>query len=187
MGLPQEIGKEITLKHTRINQEPYSAPAHDTHRNHLQQNISQLQTDMQSLKRAINPPHTQYAAPLDTNPAAFKQQLSKMTAEIRNLQQMTRPNTYPASPGNYRRFQTTDGLVICRQCNQVGHFARACPGNLPPARAPTHYQNHQHKYFPPGPSQHSRPSYTPNRFSNHYSQQPSYRSHTYQLKDFLLK
>ena len=154
MGLLQEIGKEISLKHTGIKQEPYSAPAHDTHTNHLQQNTSQLQRDIQSLKRAINPPHTQYAAPLDTNPAAFQQQLSKMKAEIRLLQQMTRPNTYPASPGNYRRFQTTDGLVICRRCNQVGHFARACPGNLPPPRAPTPYQNHRQNYVPPGPYHH---------------------------------
>ena len=91
---------------------------------------------------------------------------------------MKRPNGYPTPPGNYRSFWTTDGLVICRQCNQVGHFARPCPGNLPPPRAPTHYQNHWHNYVPPAPSQYSRPSYPSNRPYNQYSQCPSYRSHT---------
>ena len=68
---------------------------------------------MQSLKGAINTPHTQYAAPLDTNPVTLQQQLSKMKEDIKHLQQMTHPNTYPASPANYRSFRTTDGLVIC--------------------------------------------------------------------------
>ena len=93
---------------------------------------------------------------------------------------MTRPNAYPASPGNYRNFRTTDGLVIFRRCNQVGHFARACPENLPPSRALTHYQNHWRNYVPPGPSQDPQPSYTPNCPSNQYSQHPSYRSHVNQ-------
>ena len=93
---------------------------------------------------------------------------------------MTGPNTYPASLGNYRNFETADGLVICRRCNQVGHFTRTCPGNLPPPKTPTHYQNHQRNYAPPGPSQHPRPSYTPNRPSSQYSQCPSYRSHVNQ-------
>ena len=137
-----EIRKEVSLKHTGIKQEPYSAPVHNTNTNYLQQNIFQLQTDIQSLKDAINTPHTQYAAPLYTNPVAPQQQLSKMKENIKHLQQMKCPNFYPTSPGNYRSFRTTDGLVICRRCNQVGHFARVCPGNLPPPRAPTHYQNH---------------------------------------------
>ena len=139
----------------------------------LPHDITQLQTDIQSLKAAINTPHTQYTAPLDTSPVALQQQLSKMKEDIKHLQQMTRPNTYPASPGNYRNFRTTDGLMICRRCNQVGHFARACPGNLPPPRALTHYQNHRRNYVPPDPSQHSRPVYTPNRPSNQYPQCPS--------------
>ena len=42
MGLLQEIGKEVSLKHTGIKQELYSAPVHNTHTNHLQQNFSQL-------------------------------------------------------------------------------------------------------------------------------------------------
>ena len=100
-----------------------------------------------------------------------------MKEDIKHLQQMTHPNTYPTSPGNYRNFRTSDGLVICRRCNQVWHFARACSKNVPPPRAPTHYQNHQHNYVPPGPSQHPWPSYTPNRLSNQYSPRPSYRSH----------
>ena len=91
---------------------------------------------------------------------------------------MKHPNAYPTPPGNYRSFWTTDGLVICRECNQVGHFARPCPGNLPPPRAPTHYQNHWHNYVPPTPTQYSRPSYPSNRPYNQYSQCPSYRSHT---------
>ena len=77
MDLPQEIHKEVSLKHAGIKQELYSAPVHNNHTNHLQQNISQPQTDIQSLKDAINTPHTQYAAPLDTNPVTLQQQLSK--------------------------------------------------------------------------------------------------------------
>ena len=142
MDLLQEICKEVSLKHTGIKQEPYSAPVNHTHTNYLQHNISQLQTDIQSLKGAINTPHTQYAAPLDTNPVTLQQQLSKMKEDIKHLQQIKRPNVYPTLPGNYRSFRTTDGLVICRRCNQVGHFAHACPGNLPPPRAPTCFQNH---------------------------------------------
>ena len=64
---------------------------------------------------------------------------------------MARPNTYPASPGNYRNFWTADGLVICRRCNQVGHFRRACQGNPPPPRAPKHYQNHDATMSLPAP------------------------------------
>ena len=177
LDLLQEIRNEVRLKHTVIKQEPYSAPIHDAHVNQLQHEITQLQTDIQSLKEAINIPHTQYAAPLDTSPAALQQQLSKMKEDIKHLQQMTHPNTYPTSPGNCRNFRTSDGLVICRRCNQVWHFARACSKIVPPPRAPTHYQNHQHNYVPPGPSQHPWPSYTPNRLSNQYSPRPSYRSH----------
>ena len=46
MDLLQEIRKEVSLKHTGIKQEPYSAPVQDNNTNHLQQNISQLQTDI---------------------------------------------------------------------------------------------------------------------------------------------
>ena len=46
MGLLQEIRKEVSLKHTRIKQEPYSAPVQNTHANHLQQDISQIKTDI---------------------------------------------------------------------------------------------------------------------------------------------
>ena len=42
MDLLQEIRKEVSLKHTGINQEPYSALIQDTHANHLQQDISQF-------------------------------------------------------------------------------------------------------------------------------------------------
>ena len=101
-----------------------------------------------------------------------------MKEDIKHLQQMKRPNVYPTPPGNYRSFWTTESLVICRQCKQVGHFARACPGNLPPTRAPIRYQNHQHNYVSPAPSQNPQQSYTPKRPSNQYSQHPSYRSHT---------
>ena len=141
MDLLQEIRKEVSLKHTGIKQEPYSAPVHDTHVNQLQHDISQLQTEMQTLKESMNTPRNQYAAPLATNPVAFQQQLSKMKAEIRHLQQMKCPNTYPVPPGNYRSFRTTDGSIICRLCNRVGNFARACKANLTHPRAPTRYQN----------------------------------------------
>ena len=142
MDLLQEIRREVSLKHIGIKQEPYSALVYDTHVNQLQHGISQLQTDIQSLKEAINTRHTQYAASLDTSPVDLQQELSKMKEDIKHLQQMTRPNTYPASPGNYRNFRTADGLVICRRCNQAGHFGHACPGNIPPPRTPTYYQNH---------------------------------------------
>ena len=42
-----------------------------------------------------------------------------MKEDIKHLQQMTCPNAYPVSPGNYRNFRATDGLVICQHCNQV--------------------------------------------------------------------
>ena len=113
MDLLQEIRREVSLKHIGIKQEPYSALVYDTHVNQLQHGISQLQTDIQSLKEAINTRHTQYAASLDTSPVDLQQELSKMKEDIKHLQQTTRPNTYPASPGNYRNFRTTDGLVIC--------------------------------------------------------------------------
>ena len=35
MDLLQEINKEVSLKHTGIKQEPYSAPVQDTHANHI--------------------------------------------------------------------------------------------------------------------------------------------------------
>ena len=61
----------------------------------------------------MNTSHPQYAAPLDTNPVALQQQLSKMKEDIKQLQQTKRPNAYPTPPGNYRSFRTTEGLVIC--------------------------------------------------------------------------
>ena len=176
--LLQEIHEEVSLKHTGTKQEPYSAPVQNTHTKYFQQNISQLQTDIQNLKDAINTPHTQYAAPLNTNPVSLQQQLSKMKEDIKHLQHMKRPNVYPTPPGNYRRFRTIDGLVICCLCNQVGCFAPVCPENLPPPRAPTQYQNQWHKYVPPTSSQYPRAWYLSNRPSNIYSQHPSYRSHT---------
>ena len=92
MNLLQEIHKEVSLKHTRIKQEPYSAPVQDTHVNHLQQDISQIKTDIQILKESMNITHHQYAAPLHTNPATFQQHLSKMKEDIRYLQQTKRSN-----------------------------------------------------------------------------------------------
>ena len=62
MDLLQEICKEVSLKHTGIKQEPYSAPVPDTHTNQLQQDISQLQTDMQIPKESMNKLRHQYAA-----------------------------------------------------------------------------------------------------------------------------
>ena len=87
MDLLQEICKEVSLKPTGIKHELYSAPLQDTHTNHLQQDISQLQTDMQTLKELVNTPHTHYATPLDPNPITLQQWLSKMKEDIKQLQQ----------------------------------------------------------------------------------------------------
>ena len=84
MDLLHEIHKEVSLKHTGIKHELYSAPIQDTHTNHLQQDIFQLQTNMQTLKEWVNTLHTQYAAPLDTNPVALQQQLFKMKEASNN-------------------------------------------------------------------------------------------------------
>ena len=101
MDLLQEIREEVCIKHAGMKQEPYSATVQDTPANQLQQDISQLQTDMQTLKESMNAPQNQYADSLDTNTDALQQQLSKIKAEIKHLQQMKYRNTYPASPENY--------------------------------------------------------------------------------------
>ena len=179
MDLLQEICKEVSLKHTGIKQEPYSAPVQDTHANHRQQDISQIQTDIKILKESINTPHPQYAVPLDTDPVTLQQQLSKMKEDIKHLQQTKCPNVYSTPTGNYRSFRITDdsdSLVICRQCNHVEHFASACLANLPPPRAPTRYQNYRHNYIP-STSQHQRLSYTPNQHSQRTSYRPNANRH----------
>ena len=114
MDLLQEIHKEHSLKHTGIKQEPYSALIQDIHANHIQQEISQIKTDIQLLQESMNTPHHQYVAPLQTNPVTLQQQLSKMKEDIKHLQQTKCLNVYPIPPGNYRSFWTADGLVICR-------------------------------------------------------------------------
>ena len=156
MDLLQEILKELILKHTGIKQEPYSAPIQDTHANRIPQEISQIKTDVQLLKESMNTPHDQYAAFSHTNSVTFQQQLSNMKNDIKYLQETKRYNVYPTHLGNYRSFRTTDGFVICRRCNQVWHFARACPVNLQPPRALTRYQNYRHNNTPPATSQHPR-------------------------------
>ena len=172
MDLLQEIRNEVSFKRTGIKQELYSAPVQDTRANQLQQDISQLQADMQILKESMTTPQHQYVAPLDTNPATLQQQLSKMKPEIRHLKHMKRRNAYPTIPGNYRNFGTTDGLVICRRCNRVGHFARACKTNLTPTNIPTHYQSHRSSYVPHDTSQCLQPLYIP----NHSSQRALYKT-----------
>ena len=149
MDLLQEIRKELSLKHTGIKEEPYSVPIQDTHANHIHQKISQIKMDKQFFKKSMNTPHHQYAAPLHTNPVTFQQQLSKMKKDIKHLQQTKRPNVYPIPPGNHRSFRSADGLVICQWCNQVVHFARTCPANLPTPRTPTRYQNTDATIHPP--------------------------------------
>ena len=56
MDLLQEIPKEVSLKQTGIKQEPYSTPVQDTHANQHQHDISQLETDMQTLRESMNTP-----------------------------------------------------------------------------------------------------------------------------------
>ena len=56
MDLLQETHKEVSLKHTGIKQEPYSAAVQDTYINHLQQDIFQIQTDIQIVKESITHP-----------------------------------------------------------------------------------------------------------------------------------
>ena len=87
-------------------------PIQDTLANQLHQDISQLQTDVQILKESMTTPQHQHATPLDTNPVALQQQLSKMKAEIRHLQQMKR--LIPA-PLFLVIVEATDGLVNCRR------------------------------------------------------------------------
>ena len=99
-----------------------------------------------------------------------------MKKDIKHLHQIKCPNVCPTHPGNYRSFWTADGLVICRRCKQVGHFAHACSANLPPPRTPTRYQNYRHKYMPPATSQPTRPSHTPNLPPTPHFHRPSYRS-----------
>ena len=54
MDLLQEVRTEVILKQTGIKQEPYSTPVQNTHANQRQHDISQLQTDMQTLKESMN-------------------------------------------------------------------------------------------------------------------------------------
>ena len=133
--------------------------------------------DIRTLKESVNTPHTQYAALLDTNPVALQQQLSKMKEDIKQLQQTKCSNAYPTPPGNCRSFCTTDGLVICRRCHQVGHFARILHSAA--SQSP-------HALSEPStqlcPSCHL-PTFSPIVWSqppppNQYSQRPSYRPHT---------
>ena len=65
--LLQDIRKDVSLKHTGIKQEPYSAPVQDTDNAQRQQSISKLQTDMQFLKESITTPQNQYVTPLCTS------------------------------------------------------------------------------------------------------------------------
>ena len=55
-----------------------------------------------------------------------------MKEDIKQLQQTKHPNAYPTPPGNYRSFRTTNGLVICRRCHQVGHM----PGKPAASKSP---------------------------------------------------
>ena len=138
----------------------------------MQQNISQVQTDIQFLKDAMTALHNQYAAPLDTNPVALQQNLSKMKAEIKQVQQTRHPNSYPNNPGASRRFRPTDGQIICRCCNNVGDFARSCKTNLAPAKTNIRfphaqsyagsYENQRPSHVNHGISQYPQPQYVPN-------------------------
>ena len=82
------------------------------------------------LKESITTPQNQYAAPSDSISVALQQQLSKTRAEIKQLQQAKRHNSYPKTPETSRSFRTTDGQIICRRCNRVSHFARLCRANV---------------------------------------------------------
>ena len=62
MEFLQEIGKEVSQKHTDIKEEPYSALVQDTHSTELHQNISQPETNMLFLKESIIVRQNQYTA-----------------------------------------------------------------------------------------------------------------------------
>ena len=108
---------------------------------------------------------------LNTNPVTLQLQLSKNKTEIRHLQQIKCLNAY-STRGNYRNFRTPDGLVICRRCNHVGHFARAWKENLTSPKAPPHYQNLQSSYV----SQDTLPYPQPLHIPNHNSQCAPYQT-----------
>ena len=59
------------------------------------------------LKESITTPQNQYAAPSDSISVALQQQLSKARAEIKQLQQAKRHNSYPKTPETSRSFRTT--------------------------------------------------------------------------------
>lgn len=82
----------------------------------------------------------QYAARLDTNPAALQQLLSKMRAEIKQLQQTRCPSSCPNAPETIKSFLTMDVQIICCCCNQFGHFAHLYKTNITPVKT--------NKYFP---------------------------------------
>ena len=180
--LLQEIQKEVSLKYTGIKQEPYSAPVQETHNAQMQPKISQLQTNKQFPKEAMTTRHNQYAAPLDTNPVALQQQLSKSKSQIKQLQQDRRPDSYLNTPGTRRNFRTTDGQIICHRFSHVGHFARSCETNLTPLKTKTGfphaqshaggYQNQKPGYVNHGTLRYSQPQYVP----NHNPRQNAFRT-----------
>ena len=127
MDLLQEIRKKVSLKHTGIKQEPYSAPVQDNHANHLQQDIFQIETDIQILKESMHAPHNQYVAPLHTNPVTLQQQLSKMKESIRHLQQTKRPNVYPTPPQEHSRVTRITDTTIYPPPSHNIHSPRTPP------------------------------------------------------------
>ena len=125
MDLLQEIRKEVSLKHTGIKQEPFQYLPRIPMPSIFNKKSPNLKRICEILKESMNTSHHQHAAPLHTNPVTLQQQLSKMKEDTRHLLPTKHPNAYPTPPGNYRSFWTMDGLVICQQCDRVGHFARA--------------------------------------------------------------
>ena len=139
MDLLQEICKDVSLKHTgtifkacsRYTCKPTST-RHFTTPNRY------------AYSQGINDHSPTLISYSFRYPVVLQQQLSKMKAEIRHLQQMKRPNYYPIL------VELTEALGPCMVKSFVDdvHFTYACPTNLTPTKVPTHYQNHWASYVP---------------------------------------
>ena len=139
MDLLQEIRKEVSLEHTGIKQEPYSMP---TTFSKTSPNFKRIYKFSRNPLTHPTPNILRLLIPtlLPFSNSYLRWKKTSNTCSRRNALMST-----PLLLG------TTDGLVICRQCNRAGYFACACPANLSLLIAPTHYQNYWLLHFTPHP------------------------------------